>query len=168
MKNDAILDAAYGVLALELGEDADFRVGAHVAQLDERRVADEAEHAMLFDGLLEGHGVVSGASVYSLIVARRGIVSALRGVMSWWSRTLALLFAAGWIAWSAAFVWALWSDGVEYIDFGNLELRFDFEGDDGEKDPWPPWWRWQLGWWRYFSSSASCLDSAGDGATTRC
>ena len=24
---------------------------------------------------------------------------------------------------------------MEYIDFGNLELRFDFEGDDGEKDP---------------------------------
>jgi hypothetical protein len=53
--------------------------------------------------------------------------------MSWWARTLAFLFAAGWIALAGAFIWALWSDGVEYVDFGNLELRFDFEGDDGEK-----------------------------------
>jgi hypothetical protein len=53
--------------------------------------------------------------------------------MAWWSRALTVILAAGMVALVVAFVWALWSDGTEYVDLGNLELRFDFEGDDLEK-----------------------------------
>lgn len=53
--------------------------------------------------------------------------------MSWWARTLAFLFAAGWIALVVAFIWVLWSDDTQYVDLGNLEFRFDFNGDDLEK-----------------------------------
>ena len=53
--------------------------------------------------------------------------------MSWWARTLAFLFAAGWIALVVAFIWVLWSDDTQYVDLGNLEFRFDFTGDDFEK-----------------------------------
>ena len=53
--------------------------------------------------------------------------------MTWWSRTLAFILAAGWVALVGAFLWVLWADGTQYIDLGDLEFRFEFSGGDLER-----------------------------------
>ena len=51
LTGDAVLDRAAGVLALHLAEDPDVGVGAELADVDQRRVADHVE-----DGGEDGHG----------------------------------------------------------------------------------------------------------------
>ena len=47
---DAVLHRPCRVLTLELGEDANLRIGAQIGDIDDRRVADEVE-----DGRVDSH-----------------------------------------------------------------------------------------------------------------
>ena len=51
---DAVLHRAGGVLRLELGQDPDVRVGAELADVDDRGVADQVEHGGMY-----GHNTFS-------------------------------------------------------------------------------------------------------------